>query len=148
MPSTTWIIPPSQKKVQCAFFYFTKNKHSFAWYCWFYFGKAVTFPCSICRRRNLLHAPSMESWWKRRHTAGWTEAQPWMHVSVLVDAERGYCMIPSMSYCMLHDLRVLQRTQEQVDYVTGVACACVFLIQQAGGEGQREGGHVGRWLYS
>lgn len=53
-------------------------------------------------------------------------------------------MIPSMSYCMLHDLRVLQRTQEQVDYVTGVACACVFLIQQAGGERLREGGHVGR----
>lgn len=53
-------------------------------------------------------------------------------------------MIPSMSYCMLHDLRVLQRTQEQVDYVTGVACACV--PNTTGRRGGTEGGRSRRQM--
>lgn len=69
MPSTTWV--PRRKSTMCFLFYyyhyFTKNKHSFAWYCWFYFGKAVTFPCSMLSPEEPLAQAVDGKWVKATH---------------------------------------------------------------------------------
>lgn len=101
-------------KIKCAF-WFHEEQTFICFILLVYFGKAVTFPFSICRQRSL-HTRLMENWWRKAtHHQVKESTALHVHVSVLLVLclpRRRFCMIRSMSYFMLHGLKVLQRKQD------------------------------------